>query len=72
MFPQKTENKVANEIEPSELVPLWTVGDVARYLRLNPETVRVMVRKGDLPGQKIGRQWRFYSPEIQEFAKKKK
>lgn len=42
---------------------LWTVLDVAHYLSLNPETVRLMVRRGEIPAQKIGRVWRF-SPRI--------
>lgn len=39
--------------------PLWTVKDVARYLRLEPETVRAMARREELPGFKVGRMWRF-------------
>jgi len=39
--------------------PLWTVKDVANYLSLTPETVRAMARRGELPGLKIGRVWRF-------------
>lgn len=50
------------------LQPLWTVADVAFYLNLNPETVRVMVRKGILPAQKIGRQIRFQKKEITEWV----
>lgn len=39
--------------------PLWTVLDVAEFLRLEPETVRTMAREGKLPGIKVGRAWRF-------------
>jgi len=38
---------------------LWTVSEVARYLRLRPDTIRAMVRRNELPGTKIGRVWRF-------------
>ena len=44
--------------------PLWTVADVARYLRLKTETVRGMVRRGELPGMKVGRVWRFKPDSI--------
>jgi excisionase family DNA binding protein len=44
--------------------PLWTVVDVARYLRLKTETVRGMVRRGELPAIKVGRVWRFKSDSI--------
>lgn len=46
-------------IQPEITEPLWTVDDVALYLRLNPETVRQMARLGRLPGIKVGRSWRF-------------
>ena len=39
--------------------PLWTVEEVAQYLRLDPDTVRVMARRGRLPGVRVGRVWRF-------------
>jgi excisionase family DNA binding protein len=44
--------------------PLWTVADVARYLSLKKETVRGMVRRGELPGMKVGRVWRFKPDSI--------
>lgn len=39
--------------------PLWTINEVAGYLQLQPETVRGMARRGELPGIKIGKVWRF-------------
>ena len=52
--------------------PLWTVEDVAVYLRLNPETVRVMARRGELPCVKVGRRvWRFKISEVKEWLKSK-
>ncbi|GEM_PF-1752111 len=50
--------------DKSEFSPLWTVMDVAYYLSLNPETVRVMVRRGELPAKKVGRQFRFQQEEM--------
>jgi len=44
--------------------PLWTVVDVASYLRLHPETVRAMARDGRIPSVKVGKTWRFYSDQI--------
>jgi excisionase family DNA binding protein len=47
---------------------LWTVRDVAEYLRLKPETVRGMARRGELPCLKIGpRVWRFRPEEIRDW-----
>jgi excisionase family DNA binding protein len=44
--------------------PLWTVEEVAKYLRLKQETVRLMARKNQLPALKVGKAWRFRSNEI--------
>jgi excisionase family DNA binding protein len=44
--------------------PLWTVEDVAAYLQLQPETIRSMARRGELPALKIGKVWRFQKQAI--------
>ena len=53
-------------IIPDEI--LMTVVEVAKYLRLKPNTVRAMARDGKLPAIKIGRGWRFYKSALQEFV----
>ena len=57
--------------EPASLNtnPLLTVQEVALYLRLRPETVRAMVRRGELPGIKIGRVWRFQRDTIEDWVR---
>jgi excisionase family DNA binding protein len=55
---------------PTESGYLWTVEEVAEYLRLQPETVRAKARKGELPAYKIGKRiWRFDIAEINSFLK---
>jgi len=44
--------------------PLWTVEDVANYLRLKQETVRMMARANTIPASKIGRVWRFRISDV--------
>jgi excisionase family DNA binding protein len=52
----------------SESQPLWTVKDTAEYLRLKPNTVRMMARNGDLPAIKVGKRlWRFRIKEVKEW-----
>jgi excisionase family DNA binding protein len=46
--------------------PLWTVKDVGEYLRLKPETVRMMARARKIPAIKVGKAWRFRASEIKE------
>ena len=44
--------------------PLWTVEDVANYLRLKQETVRMMARANKIPALKVGKAWRFNPSDI--------
>jgi excisionase family DNA binding protein len=36
---------------------LLTVQEAAVYLHCHPETIKRLLRKGDLPGIKVGRRW---------------
>ena len=40
-----------------ELPPLLRPGDLAPLLGLTAHGVRAMLRRGELPGSKLGRQW---------------
>jgi excisionase family DNA binding protein len=44
--------------------PLWTVEEVAAFLQLQPETIRSMARRRELPALKIGKVWRFQKKAI--------
>jgi excisionase family DNA binding protein len=49
--------------------PLWTAEEVAQYLKLQPETVRTMARRGELPCLKLGKRlWRFRPAEIKNWV----
>lgn len=52
--------------------PLWTVEDVATYLKLQPETIRSMARRGELPAIKLGKVWRFQRNAIDAMIINKK
>lgn len=51
----------------SNTVRLWTVTEVAFFLRLKPETVRSLARRGCLPAKKIGKEWRFAIADLEKF-----
>ena len=59
-----------NQLEPDQTAPstdpLWTVEDVATFLKLQPETIRSMARRGELPALKIGKVWRFEKHAIHQ------
>jgi len=48
---------------------LWTTEDVARYLQINPETVRAMTRRGELPAVKVGHVWRYFSDALMAYLR---
>ncbi len=68
MNKQISSSENNNESGNSAAEPLWTVEDVAAYLRLEPETVRKMARNGRLPAIKLGRVWRFRREKIAEWV----
>jgi len=63
------ESKVSQTISP-QTEPLWTVEEIAGYLRLEPETVRSMAREGKLPAAKVGKVWRFRHAQIKEWIQR--
>ena len=42
-----------------------TVAEVAGYLHLHPLTVRNLIRKGELPARKVGREWQIDRAELE-------
>jgi excisionase family DNA binding protein len=52
--------------------PLWTVDDVANYLRLKQETIRMMARARKIPALKVGKSWRFRMSEVKDMLGKQK
>ena len=50
--------KNENSKDASQIKNLWTVKDAANFLKLNPETIRIKIRCGEIPATKVGRVWR--------------
>ena len=44
---------------------LLTPDEVARYLRVAPQTVYRLLRCGECPGVKVGRQWRVRRSDLE-------
>ena len=52
-------------ISAEELPPVATVKEIARFLRVRPNLVYAMHRRGEIPGgQRLGRSIRFSSPVV--------
>lgn len=46
-----------------------TVKEVAKILQLHPVTVRRNAKSGDIPGNRVGHQWRFERAAIEQLLK---
>lgn len=46
---------------------MWDSADVAQYLDLHRQTVNRMAARGELPGVKLGRAWRFRQEDIKRY-----
>ena len=51
---------------------IWTVKQVAFYLRINPKTVYELLNSGELPGFKVGGSWRFKRADIKQWVDERK
>ncbi len=56
-------------VSPRPAEALWTVEDVAQYLRLKTETVRAMARRGEIPAVRLGRVWRFQRETLEAWVR---
>ena len=46
------------------MAEVMTTEEVAQYLRTSAENIKRMARRGDLPGWKLGRNWRFRKGDL--------
>ena len=49
-----------------------TTEETARYLRLHVKSVYRLLRKGMIPGRKVGGRWRFHRAALEGWLKKEK
>lgn len=51
---------------------IMTVKQLAEYLKLNYQTIYKKIQKGEIPGSKIGRGWRFQKAIIDRWLTEEK
>lgn len=44
-----------------------TAEEAAEFLHFNPVTIRLKARSGEIPGRKIGKEWRFSRRRLLEW-----
>ncbi len=49
---------------------ILTTQELADYMKLNEKTILKMAQKGELPGVKVGSQWRFHLEAIDQYLQK--
>jgi excisionase family DNA binding protein len=52
---------------PAELAAFLTTREVLRYLKVNARTIYRLIRTGELPAVRIGRQWRFRRSDLDDW-----
>lgn len=50
-----------------ETLEVLTAEETARLLRVSTKTVLGLAREGTLPGEKVGRAWRFLRADLVEY-----
>ena len=58
---------MANEAKYS-LPRVMTVKELSEYLRVHPSTIYKLLRRGELPGFRIGTDWRFNAEVIDRWC----
>lgn len=46
-----------------------TISDLAEYLQLSKSSLYKLVKSGRVPGQKVGKHWRFHRDAIEAWLK---
>ena len=47
----------------------WSsIEEIAEHIQVHKDTIRIWIRKGEIPAHKIGKQWRFRISEIDEWG----
>jgi len=49
--------------------PVMTIDDLGKYLKLSTSTLYKLCAEGKIPGQKVGRHWRFHRERIDNWLK---
>ncbi|MFC2131844.1 helix-turn-helix domain-containing protein [Bacteroidota bacterium] len=51
----------------SEIDDILTLEEVAKYLRMKPQTIYTWAQNGKIPAAKLGKEWRFSKRILEEW-----
>lgn len=49
---------------------IMTINELAQYLKFKPRTIYVKAKRGEIPGSRIGKNWRFQKHIIDQWLSK--
>ena len=58
------EKTLIDSANGRELLSFLTTEEVLTYLKVTPRTIYRLIRTGELPAVRIGRQWRFHRRDL--------
>jgi excisionase family DNA binding protein len=47
--------------------PFWTADEAATYCRVSINTMQHLLRTGEIPARRVGRQWRILKRDLDEY-----
>ena len=56
----------------TRLPSFLTTDEVLSYLKVNPRTIYRLIRSGELPAIRIGRQWRFRRSDLDDWLERQR
>ncbi len=51
---------------------VMTIVELAKYLKISRSTLYKLAQEGKLPGQKVGRHWRFHRDAVDAWLKQRR
>lgn len=57
---------------PADLHSCLTTDEVLSYLKVTPRTIYRLIRSGELPALRVGRQWRFRRTDLDAWLERQR
>ncbi len=56
-------------MDTGQITTVLTIDDLAEYLKISKSTLYKLAQEGSLPGQKVGRHWRFHRGAVDQWLR---
>ena len=56
-------------MKSAQFTIVLTIEDLAQYLKISKSTLYKLAQEGALPGQKVGRHWRFHRDAVDQWLR---